>query len=348
MGKVSILKTCIYAVILLFIGGCVSTPLLDATADNDVNKVNKILSERKNKKLNSSEEKDYDKALSKAEKDNNIELLNILLNVDGHEVIKDVVLTLATLHKHWDVVNLLLDKNVKPSLGTAYGLLKHDESKALLDKYYTEENSDRLLLQSVKLKDADLVKKILAKGASANSRHFSTYTSVKDYGDSFSVTRTRDTRGMTALGYAIKYENLDIVQILLAKEADPNMRLIANPIGKLHTGFADSLGTSSKNLIIKYGGGKIITKDGATTTFQGVGGPSNDLLAAVNNQITTPLIMTITNKKISNSGKLEIVKLLIKYGANLSDTDEKGLTALQHSEQMGLSEITNYLNKNTK
>lgn len=63
----------------------------------------------------------------------------------------------------------------------------------------------------------------------------------------------------------------------------------------------------------------------------------------VRNSITRPLIIAINEESIDNDIRIEMVKLLIKAGANVNCTDVDGNTPLIHATLNGYTEIVRLL-----
>ena len=217
------------------------------------------------------------------------------------------IATSGTYEHHFKIMKLLVAQpNVKINETTPSGLT--------------------ILIVASAFGNAQTVELSLQAGADPNM-------SIKTRGDNFSLAKTKtllinELIGCTALILACANGHLEVVQLLLKANANPNHEQEGTGITALivaaHEGFSDIV-----QQLLEYGAdpNSISDIDGSTA-------------------LHCVLSHTETLHKDDKEKKLKIIQRLIEKGANINIQNEDGVTALMMGTDDGLSEVAELLLQN--
>jgi ankyrin repeat protein len=215
---------------------------------------------------------------------------------------------MAIINGHYDVAGFLLDKGTNPNLADDTG------RTALFSAvdFHTMPQSNRPAPDETheQLTSLDIVKKLLDNGANVNAqlKKQQPYRVKLDRGDD-----TMLTTGTTPLLRAAKAGDVEVIQLLLAKDADPKL---ANRNGINPVMAAAGLGTKEEDT-----SGRRKTEPEAIESIKLVLDAGVDI-NAVDTRGQTAL------HGAAEKGNDQVVKFLAERGAKLDIKDKQGKTPL--------------------
>jgi len=199
----------------------------------------------------------------------------------------------------------------------AFGASFLPTSSDLKASYISQNNEIHIAVQSG---DLDTVKKLVAADPA--------------------VLNQKDQNQYTPLHWAVQRSNVKIVNFLLEKKADPNLRNNAKQT-PLHRAI-----TRRQKEIIKAlldAGGDVDVKDNGQNT------PAHYAVMYLNNDKDLIRQIIKKSKKVNSKNRsgqtllmlasqyrrTEIMKLLVELGADVNSRDSQGITPLMHAAQSG-------------
>lgn len=203
------------------------------------------------------------------------------------------------INKNINKIKQLLDSNADINLVNSTDYRDYEN----IDFYY-ENNKKTCQELSIEIGDLEIIKKLI-NNDDAVLNHFLCYTIKyeKDEISKFLIESSKDLNKRSILGYplsfAVSYENINLVELLLQKGANPN------------AGFP--LNTACKNQNLRLV--KLLIENGADTNFVGHDGQ-------------TALFEAISATKANK----EIIRFLIANGADIYKEDNNGISPLSFAE----------------
>jgi ankyrin repeat protein len=215
---------------------------------------------------------------------------------------------IAIINGHYDVAGYLLDRGTDPNLADETG--RTALYSAVDFNTMPQDNRPSPDVTHEKLTSLDLVKTLLAKGANVNAqlKKQQPYRAKLDRGDD-----TMLTTGTTPLLRAAKAGDVEVIQLLLSRNADPKLATRAgiNPVMA-----AAGLGTKEEDST-----GRRKTEPEAIESIKLLLGAGVDI-NALDSRGQTAL------HGAAEKGYDQVVKFLAERGAKLDIKDKQGKTPL--------------------
>ncbi len=163
---------------------------------------------------------DYKWNLIDAMMKNNLEAIDTILKANAPSMTltdKNLVMNFAMNYSSGEnalkVCQILLKYNIRPSSYDLYTAISRNRQNSVIQFMITSgaAPNGEILLLAMEKQRFDLAKQFIEAGVDVNYR----YALTKKYAD-----------GMTPLLYAVKWENLDIVKLLVEKGANKNIQAV--------------------------------------------------------------------------------------------------------------------------
>ena len=190
-----------------------------------------------------------------------------------------------------------------------------------MEESLVQHEASLVLFSAVSDTDVETVEFLLSRGANPNQQLRASRLIVHGDGQgSYTLRLGVDKRGLTLLGAAVREGKADMTSLLLKSGADLDTPFIWKRWKMMNSFFFPEILEAQ-------------LRSGKTLSLAGSGPPKFEQA-----EFTTPLILA------TQLGNLQIVTSLLSSGADVTGTDEKGLTAIMHAEQKAQSEILDALN----
>lgn len=300
------------------------------------------------------------KAVSVALDNGNPEIVRLMLD-SGKTCFRGThMLHEAVRMNQWDMMGFIVAQGVSPEDATFELALQETEQlghfKTLLSNS-EPRSSGKFLLKALEYEKTELFELLLEWGADVNYQEASSLLKIEVFSNGYSLELKPDPRGMNALGLAVSQGKIGITRSLLEKGANPNVSVISLSTDRLPFSLStdrlpfmgedraslDSALRRGNYVTFDLGGGQQIIYGDTKNTYLGFGSLNPELLSIQGNQLSTPLILAVISERSQPSKKMSVIRLLLNHGVDTNVPDERGLTALMHAEERGLTDIQDLL-----
>lgn len=244
-----------------------------------------------------------------------LEALQYALSQDPEDEDVRAALALASKNGAVDFVHAILDSGAEPtSIAASIAFATaNDKIGRLLIEHGAHPNG-AVVVSAARRNDLDLLRFLFDHGADPNAAEESSALKVTKYADgSFVVSAERDPHGWTPLGVAVDLENTEMVRLLLANGADPNALFIWKDL--------DAHGPTPRSL--------------QRLGFHLPRGAREP----IPEERTRSLILAVRKQAI------DIVELLLDFGADVFAADSRGLNAVIVADELGNSSLRKILTR---